>query len=454
MRKFLKLSGVAILGIAVVCAAPAGAAPGPERAVLAGSEAVLVAPPEFVTEGEVAAAEWSSSGRFVLASRSFMRLPDRVEAVEQAMREIRIEQSVVLYDAQSRTSTELFKVQAGSETRPEIGWLHGTDTAFVVTNYWRKPVPVPVPGQAPPQPERWLFRVDAGRKAMRPLYRVVGDTRLHVAPESALAVLFNREEKLLQVLKPDGQPRQVVAIPAGTEPLDVRWSQDGRTLLVDCLVPTGQGEGEKFKAGIFALDVTKGALAPVSMRPAPYRPQAPEGVLRLRHSHATLQEGKAKQPLRPLWLESTSEKEPERVLVAPDAQWGRLSPRGDAVLYVNESGAFVAPFVRVAREPFLQARAAAMRAVALSNAKQVGLALNIYAQDHGGQLPAAGQPVEELLRPLVGGNARIFEGLVYTHPGGKLTDIATPATTVLGYIQAPEGRVQIFADGHVELARD
>lgn len=453
MRNILKLAGAAALIAEVVCVAPAAAQPRPERGLLTGDEAVIVASPEFVAEGRVASAEWSSSGRYVLASRSSMRLPDKVHAVEQAMREVRIEQSVVLYDAQSRTSTELFKVQAATETRPEIGWLYDTDTAFMVTDYWRKPVPAPAPGQPRPQPERWLFRVDAGRKAMRPLYRVVGKTRLHVAPENALAVLFNRQEKLLQVLKSDGQPQRVVAMPAGIEPLHLFWARDGRTLLLNCVARMGDGKEAKTGAAVLALDTTRGVLTPLTGKPTLYQPKEPAGMLRLRHTHATLQEGTAKQPLRPLWLESSKEKNPERILVAPDAEWGRLSPRADAVLYVSESGAFVTPFVRVAREPFLKARAAAMQAIAMNHAKQVGLALHVYAEKNGGQLPAAGQPVEELLRPHTGIEG-VFEGLVYTYSGGKISDITSPATTVLGYVQAPEGRVQIFADGHVKVARD
>lgn len=54
------------------------------------------------------------------------------------------------------------------------------------------------------------------------------------------------------------------------------------------------------------------------------------------------------------------------------------------------AGALAAPVVTLG-PPYCQARAKATREAAVASLQQIGLALEIYAQDHDGLLPAAGQ---------------------------------------------------------------
>lgn len=450
------MRGCRLLGLLALVAgfAPAQAAPELPRGVLTATDAVLVAPPEIVSAGEVTDAAWSSDGAYVLAARLHMRVPERIVSPEQAQSEVRIEQSLVLYNARTRATHELFKAKSLAEVRPELGWLNGTNSAFVVMDYWRTPAPgqpAPAVGQPAPGRERWLFRVDAARASMRPVYQVPEGTHLYTAPENALAVLYNPEKKLIQTLKPDGQPLHVVPFPARSEPIEAFWDRDGRTLCVQVAQAAEGAEAPRLM--LLVLNPVKGALIPDSTRPARYVPKDPPGALRLRHDKASLAALTMKQAIRPLWLESEVNKERMEVLIEPNARWGRLSPQLNGVLYITEAGAFVAPFTQIAREPFLKARQAALTAVSLSNGKQIGLALYTYASKNGDQLPAAGQPVEELLRPHLG-EGNILDGFVYTHAGGKLTDITDSAKAVLGYLPSPSGLVQVFADGHVELKRD
>ena len=83
----------------------------------------------------------------------------------------------------------------------------------------------------------------------------------------------------------------------------------------------------------------------------------------------------------------------------------------------------------------------------MSNARQVGLALVLYAQDNHDVLPGA-DDIRSRLTPYLK-NGDFLEGFVFTYLGGKLNEVNNPAETELGYIVAPGGRVVLHADGHV-----
>jgi hypothetical protein len=171
-------------------------------------------------------------------------------------------------------------------------------------------------------------------------------------------------------------------------------------------------------------------------------------VLRLRRTIATLTEGPTRTRVNPLWLEAAGESQEPRALLAAHADLGALSPKGDAVLFTDDSGAWVVPLVRVPMEAYQQARAAAARQKVISSGKQIGLALHLYAENNESTLPGADQPVNQLIAPHVGDD-EVFAGFVYTHTGGKLSELADAGKTQLGYIQGEGGRAIIYADGHV-----
>jgi prepilin-type processing-associated H-X9-DG protein len=74
----------------------------------------------------------------------------------------------------------------------------------------------------------------------------------------------------------------------------------------------------------------------------------------------------------------------------------------------------------------------------------------MYAQDADETLPGAGADLPTLLEPYVK-NRAVFEGLVYTFPGGSLADVPEPAKAQMGYVPAPGGRILLFVDGHVRF---
>lgn len=142
----------------------------------------------------------------------------------------------------------------------------------------------------------------------------------------------------------------------------------------------------------------------------------------------------------------------EAGIVSSDGTKPSLSPKGDAVAYIDQGVAMVRTFTRVPRKSFEDALLAEERAKVLSRAKQVGLALMIYANDSDDTYPGAGD-VTDLLMPYAKDRS-IFDGFTYTYGGGKITDIAEPASTEIGFVTGPGGRAVIYADGHVKWRPD
>jgi prepilin-type processing-associated H-X9-DG protein len=108
----------------------------------------------------------------------------------------------------------------------------------------------------------------------------------------------------------------------------------------------------------------------------------------------------------------------------------------------------VLPLLRLPKEQFTQAQNAARRAALISNAKQLGLGVMMYAQDNNEILPAPGSSFQDLIMPYVK-NESLFSGFVYEHSGGPLSAISDPSKTRLGYVPGPGGRAILYADGHV-----
>jgi prepilin-type processing-associated H-X9-DG protein len=136
-----------------------------------------------------------------------------------------------------------------------------------------------------------------------------------------------------------------------------------------------------------------------------------------------------------------------------------LLPDASAVLYRSGDVLFAVPLRRYPKAAFLDARRQAQQAAAMSNAKQIGMALMMYTQDYDQTYPAAnpdiGQQIAPYLRDtdllnLLNSPVTGAPGFVYTYAGGPLSSVTDPASTQLGYMAGPGGRAVIFADGHVE----
>jgi hypothetical protein len=127
-----------------------------------------------------------------------------------------------------------------------------------------------------------------------------------------------------------------------------------------------------------------------------------------------------------------------------------------AVLFTRDGSLCAAPVFRLPVEAFENALRGVQRTSTMSNAKQVGLAIIMYAQDYSETLPPSGGATSGQIGPYVR-NTDSFQnpatgenGFVYSYGGpANLAQIAFVAETRLGYVSGPGGRAIIWADGHV-----
>lgn len=425
-----------------LAALPAHAAPmNAESFVVTENEALLITPARAVVTGIVKSAAWSADGRYVLALSgqlpyAFEIAPDRPPTVRSA---------ITLWSATTGESKELWTGSAIGEPSGQIEWFAKGGAAAALLDLDR-PVPAAErrPGMPASRKERWVYRVDSQHSVLKPVARVPESTRIYASPVAPVMVLWSPNEVALRTLRTDG-PLTNVQIPEGVGIGGVDWLADGRAWI-------GGMAGPDRKPSInVILDPSTNTLTRDPKRPESYRRKDAQFPVHLIHSPAQLVGSPAR--LEPLWLEASGKSEKPRAIVAPDVQWAHLSPNGDAILYADDKGAWVVRPLRLPKAAFFMAREAAARASVLSNGKQLGLGLAMYAADHDETFPSANDSIVAALQPYLM-NDSFFHDFTYTFAGGKLSDIAAPSEQVLGHVLGPGGRALIYADGHVTWEAD
>ncbi len=143
-------------------------------------------------------------------------------------------------------------------------------------------------------------------------------------------------------------------------------------------------------------------------------------------------------------------------LVAADSALAAVAPQGDAILYVAHGAAFYRELFTLSRDELAQMQEQAKVAQYVSQGKQIGTALMMYIQDYDEIFPPnfGNEGVAEAILPYLR-DGGVFEvdgafAFHYLMNGQSLANIDTPADTEVGYLQLPNGRVIIYADGHVK----
>jgi prepilin-type processing-associated H-X9-DG protein len=172
------------------------------------------------------------------------------------------------------------------------------------------------------------------------------------------------------------------------------------------------------------------------------------------------EEGDPSEKMRPVYLvptstssNSSSSKPLIGALVSAEAEYAELSPLHDGVLYVTRGVAMYRPILELSKSEFEKGLKAASRAESMNRAKQVALALIMYATDYDDQLPSNAAGWQDLVEPYCK-NKEFFEGFQYTFAGGDMTKVEYPAATEMGFIPVDGGRIVAYLDGHVEFRPD
>lgn len=142
---------------------------------------------------------------------------------------------------------------------------------------------------------------------------------------------------------------------------------------------------------------------------------------------------------------------PKMTFVCQHVEWSGLSPNQFQIGYTSQRMLWVRPLQPISIEMYAQAVAAQLRAEAISRAKQVAVAWQIYLADHHDTWDG-GDPIS-LLEPYTK-NRSLFDGFVFNIPVGNAIDIKSPAETEIGHIPMAGGRVVAYADSSVRWVPD
>ena len=234
-------------------------------------------------------------------------------------------------------------------------------------------------------------------------------------------------------------------------------SADGKSAIF--LEPTFTGEGEQpVRKDLWkAVRLQDAQLTPLADKPADMQTSklllAPvKRALMLHKTKATLTStsGRTEQT-QALWLDATEpsqekQKKYERAFITAEGSFPELLADLSAVLFSRDGALYAMPIAsldRLALEKFLSE-------LAKKKARQVGLGLIMYCQDHDENFPHDPASVKEAISPYIKNND-VFADFVYTYSGPlNSSKLAKPAETVLGYIPSPGGRAVVYGDGHVK----
>ncbi|MCX7924776.1 MAG: hypothetical protein N2554_03075, partial [Fimbriimonadales bacterium] len=118
--------------------------------------------------------------------------------------------------------------------------------------------------------------------------------------------------------------------------------------------------------------------------------------------------------------------------------------------------AFYRSLIVLSRDELRQMEEEAKVAKYISQGKQIALAMLMYVQDYDELFPPnfGNEGVAEVLLPYLR-EREVFEvdgafAFHYRMNGQSLANIENPAETEVGYLQLSNGRVVIYADGHVK----
>lgn len=454
--------------------------------VLVGEKAYGMILPVKACGSGVSSATWSPDGTYVLLERQELTAsPDQIkQMVLQAAAggpkgPPQMETTLTVWNRKTGKSVDVLK-RTGSVQVHQSRWLQGTSLGLVLL--------AEAPMSADPAVvaagiKSSVIEVDARTGTTKVLASTVGDTdslSFNVSPSLPLAALFTQHgvgsdtgstpRSTVQFYRPGVGFSRPIETPKSAFPLG--WTKDGRGLHYVQMGKREEGDKTPRTQKHLRLDPGSGELSEMADS-TPFGMEQPnyQRVEDLMLQPRFWQGAARQQNLQPVYLVEgmddplpsrddlinragqRSGPKPNGALITAEAEYAELCPTKDGVLYITRGVAMYRPIIEVPKELYLQAKAAAERAQAMSQAKQVALGLIMYSADHDDNLPSNAGNWQGDIAPYLK-NDSLFGGFNYTFPGGDVTKIERPAETELGYISVPGGRAVAYCDGHVKYIPD
>jgi hypothetical protein len=416
-------------------------------AVLIGEQSgYLLTPPEFVAQPFIRRIEWSPDGNYAVLFQTALRA--ETPTLDDAVMRHR----VLLWNRKTRRLSVLWE---SAQTDREVNPNRGFQVAFV--------------GKAPlclfavrvwdeaEQDDPWKAYVATigGQVKLLGEYR---EAWLLAPPAEDIGYILGANG-ILANFQPVPEELDITALYAysarrGNPDL---WYEDGKQMLLSSFgppiaVPETDGVQYRVEPTYSLWNLRTNQVQPIDNARARYYRVNRETLLHARSERHSLQHAGNPAETAATWLH-----EGERaVLVASDSALAEVAPQGDAILYVAHGAAFYREIRRTSADAIREMQARADREQYLKNAKQIAIALLMYVQDYDERFPPnfGDEGVAQVLLPYLK-DMGIFEvnsafAFRYRMDGQWMGDIQDVVSTEAGYLELPNGRVVIYADGHVK----
>ena len=430
--------------------------------VSTGKNAYMLFQPEFVCGPKVNEISWSQDGDHLAVIREETGVTpqaviDVLESPTPAKNipQLDPEQQLVIWSAVSQKASIWMRLRTSEGSLNRLNWIAGSSALLVEVD------PPDNSPAADAQTTLLLLRANAQARVVArfkawsievdpsPFRSLVAllDRQFEQRPESAPGTVQDsttRTPDTVRFLGMDGEVGQPMQLPAL---LSIpHWSADGNFYVhtVTRLKPRGvrrtwyvanrsTGQFEVAKAPMDAEDL--------------FDPGAQKELI-VSNWNAKISRAKIGVPAPTVTLAATNAKEDDFAVVTTDGTQGGLSPKLNGVSYEAQGSLMVRPMLKLSYEAYLRAKENAERLAAINDAKQAALGLIMYSADYDDNMLANSAGWQDQLMPYIK-NQDILDNFQYTFAGGLTTGIADPSSTVLGYVNGPNGRAIAYLDGHV-----
>jgi prepilin-type processing-associated H-X9-DG protein len=228
---------------------------------------------------------------------------------------------------------------------------------------------------------------------------------------------------------------------------EVRWSNDPSKASI-MIVPKSPN-----KPQWYSFDLATAKIEPIPAPAAFNAPQQSPPTLRIESTPSQTVAGSIKRLHRSIWIKSSAPSDQPVFLLSPRGDFASLNSTLDSVALLDQGVVTVRALASMPVEMFRNAKAAADRAQAMSQAKLAALAALMYSSDYEDKLPSPDQVSSGALEPYTK-DSSILSSFTYTFAGGSTTALENPANTMLGYVSAAGGFAVAYADGHVKWMKE
>ena len=412
---------------------------------LIGDKAYVLGEARAVTSGGIVGDfEWSGSGNTALLQRLDVKITSLLtQMADQSGPPPKLTSSLLLWNRKTNALTQLQRYDILQEQVHDFGIMPDDRTVFIITtNSEATSQTLTVIG---PSMGSEIVKAGSGE--------FLGVT--HAEGTSTLLVLTGNEE--------DGSTVRLSLFDTSSRrwtPLDVRLKKN------EMIFSVGGRDRNSYFLNVIATeskertymryDIRRNALFPSTESEyfAAYREgEEPTIPITVDFAGETLSDGRKTRSLvlsasKPV---ETQAKPDKPLHFAVGATEFELTPNGDGILYTLDGMLVYRDIGVVKRELFDRLDGPMTKEMAISNAKQVGLALIMYASDNDDFMPIG--DIKEAVMPYCK-NEELFNGFIYTYQGGNLSGIKDPANTPLGFIKGPGGTATVYADGSVRWKED